>query len=49
MRCEHVPGTIDGLDDLGILRVGFQSAAQAFGHRELITEFHKRGYCSLPA
>ena len=30
-------------------KVGFQSAAQAFGHRELITEFHKRGYCSLPA
>ncbi len=28
---------------------GFQSAAQAFGHRELIAEFHKRGYCSLPA
>ena len=30
-------------------KVGFQSAAQAFGHRELIAEFHKRGYCSLPA
>lgn len=29
--------------------VGFQSAAKAFGHRELIAEFHKRGYCNLPA
>jgi hypothetical protein len=29
--------------------VGFQSAAKAFGHRELIAEFHQRGYCNLPA
>lgn len=29
MRCEHVPGTIDGLDDLGVLRIGFEPAAQA--------------------
>jgi len=29
---------------------GFQSAAKAFGHRELITRFHELGYCSaLPA
>lgn len=28
--------------------VGFQSAARAFGHRELIAEFHRRGYCNLP-
>lgn len=27
---------------------GFQSAAKAFGHRELIAEFHRRGYCNLP-
>ena len=25
---------------------GFQSAAKAFGHRELITRFHELGYCS---
>ena len=25
---------------------GFQSAAKAFGHRELITTFHELGYCS---
>ena len=31
-------------------KVGFQSAAQAFGHRELITTFHELGFCSaLPA
>ena len=29
-------------------KVGFQSAAQAFGHRELLGAFHKLGYCSLP-
>lgn len=29
-----------------IRKVGFQSAAQAFGHRELITTFHRLGYCS---
>ncbi|WP_394562097.1 saccharopine dehydrogenase family protein [Aquipseudomonas alcaligenes] len=30
--------------------VGFQSPAKAFGHRELITRFHERGFCSaLPA
>jgi hypothetical protein len=32
-----------------LLKSGFQSAAQAFGHRQLISEFHRRGYCSLPA
>jgi hypothetical protein len=26
--------------------VGFQSAARAFGHRELITTFHELGFCS---
>jgi hypothetical protein len=25
---------------------GFQSAAKAFGHRELISRFHELGYCS---
>jgi hypothetical protein len=31
-------------------KVGFQSAAKAFGHRELITTFHQLGFCSaLPA
>ena len=29
-------------------KAGFQSAAQAFGHRELLGVFHKLGYCSLP-
>jgi hypothetical protein len=29
-------------------KVGFQSSAKAFGHRELLTTFHDRGYCSLP-
>jgi short subunit dehydrogenase-like uncharacterized protein len=27
-------------------KAGFQSAAQAFGHRELITRFHELGFCS---
>ena len=27
---------------------GFQSAAKAFGHRELLTRFHERGFCNLP-
>jgi hypothetical protein len=27
---------------------GFQSAARAFGHRELLTKFHERGFCNLP-
>jgi hypothetical protein len=27
---------------------GYQSAAQAFGHRELLETFHKLGYCNLP-
>jgi hypothetical protein len=27
---------------------GFQSAAKAFGHRELLATFHERGFCSLP-
>ena len=27
---------------------GYQSAAQAFGHRELLETFHARGFCSLP-
>lgn len=27
-------------------RTGFQSVAQAFGHRELISTFHELGYCS---
>ncbi|MCY1262716.1 Saccharopine dehydrogenase NADP binding domain protein [compost metagenome] len=31
-------------------QVGFQSAAKAFGHRELIQRFHELGFCSaLPA
>jgi hypothetical protein len=31
-------------------KVAFQSAATAFGHRELITQFHELGFCSaLPA
>ncbi|WNC74227.1 DUF5938 domain-containing protein [Thalassotalea psychrophila] len=30
-------------------KAGFQSAAQAFGHRELLTRFHELGFCSLPA
>jgi len=29
-------------------KVGFQSSPKAFGHRELLTTFHERGYCSLP-
>ena len=30
-------------------QTGFQSAAKAFGHRELITRFHELGYCgALP-
>jgi hypothetical protein len=28
--------------------VGFQSAAKAFGHRELLKVFHERGFCNLP-
>lgn len=28
--------------------VGFQSAAKAFGHRELLNTFHELGFCSLP-
>lgn len=28
--------------------VGFQSAAVAFGHRELLESFHELGYCNLP-
>lgn len=33
----------------GKLKVaGFQSAAVAFGHRELLQVFHKLGYCNLP-
>ena len=27
---------------------GYQSAAQAFGHRELLQAFHNLGYCNLP-
>ena len=27
-------------------QAGFQSAAKAFGHRELITKFHELGYCA---
>ena len=27
---------------------GFQSAAVAFGHRELLESFHELGYCNLP-
>jgi hypothetical protein len=29
-------------------KAGFQSAAQAFGHRELLEKFHQLGYCNLP-
>ncbi len=29
-------------------QAGFQSAAKAFGHRELLGVFHKLGYCNLP-
>jgi len=29
-------------------KAGYQSAAQAFGHRELLETFHKMGYCNLP-
>ena len=29
-------------------QAGFQSAAVAFGHRELLETFHARGYCNLP-
>ena len=29
-------------------KAGYQSAAQAFGHRELLEVFHKRGFCNLP-
>ncbi|MCO4756934.1 MAG: saccharopine dehydrogenase NADP-binding domain-containing protein [Oceanospirillaceae bacterium] len=28
--------------------VGFQSAAKAFGHHELLNTFHELGFCSLP-
>lgn len=28
--------------------VGFQSAAKAFGHRELLEVFHQEGFCNLP-
>ena len=32
-----------------VKQTGFQSAAKAFGHRELITRFHELGYCgALP-
>jgi hypothetical protein len=27
---------------------GFQSPAKAFGHRELLAVFHRRGFCNLP-
>jgi hypothetical protein len=30
-------------------KAGFQSAAVAFGHRELLESFHKLGYSNLPA
>ena len=30
-------------------KAGYQSAAVAFGHRELLEAFHKLGYCNLPA
>lgn len=30
-------------------KAGYQSAAQAFGHRELLETFHQLGYCNLPA
>jgi short subunit dehydrogenase-like uncharacterized protein len=29
-------------------KTGFQSAAQAFGHRELLQAFHQGGFCNLP-
>lgn len=29
-------------------KAGYQSAAVAFGHRELLEAFHKLGYCNLP-
>jgi hypothetical protein len=29
-------------------KAGFQSAAKAFGHRELLEAFHELGYCNLP-
>jgi short subunit dehydrogenase-like uncharacterized protein len=29
-------------------KAGFQSAAQAFGHRELLEAFHPGGFCNLP-
>jgi len=29
-------------------KAGFQSVAQAFGHRELLEAFHQGGFCSLP-
>ena len=29
-------------------RAGFQSAARAFGHRELLEAFHPHGFCNLP-
>ena len=29
-------------------QAGFQSAAKAFGHRELLEAFHKGGFCNLP-
>jgi hypothetical protein len=29
-------------------KAGYRSAAQAFGHRELLETFHKLGYCNLP-
>ena len=29
-------------------KAGYQSAAVAFGHRELLATFHKLGYCNLP-
>ena len=30
-------------------QAGYQSAAAAFGHRELLEVFHQLGYCNLPA
>lgn len=29
-------------------KAGYQSAAVAFGHRELLEKFHQLGYCNLP-
>ncbi|RTE64533.1 saccharopine dehydrogenase [Amphritea opalescens] len=29
-------------------KVGFQSAAKAFGHHELLEFFHEQGFCNLP-